>query len=150
MSASEPPASRLTTVVLAEDDDAFRAFLASRLREAGLRVQECRHGTELVQRMEDAFGQAGSQDVDLIISDIRMPGFTGMEVLAGMNVFSRERRCPIVLITAFGDPETHKEAKRLGAAAVIDKPFEVDELLAEVQRILDRTARWNQLWSQSR
>jgi DNA-binding response OmpR family regulator len=42
----------------------------------------------------------------------------------------------VILITAFGDEQTHAEAKRLGAAATIDKPFEIPDLLSKAQEIL--------------
>ena len=67
---------------------------------------------------------------DLIISDIRMPGITGMTILDGVQLF--EGFPPMILITAFGDEETHAEAKRLGVAAIFDKPFDLDELLRKV------------------
>jgi FixJ family two-component response regulator len=72
-----------------------------------------------------------------VLSDIRMPGFSALEVMIGLRraLF----RTPIVLITAFGDPKTHERAKRLGAALVIDKPFDVDELRASVTTLVQRT-----------
>ena len=73
-------------------------------------------------------------DIDLVISDIRMPWVTGMEVLRGM------RQClgypPVILITAFGDDQTHAEARQLGAAAVFDKPFDIEELLEKVRELV--------------
>jgi DNA-binding NtrC family response regulator len=67
---------------------------------------------------------------DLIVSDIRMPGLSGMELLhAGREA---EAFPPTILITSFGDRETHREARRLGARALIDKPFELDTLIEEV------------------
>lgn len=68
---------------------------------------------------------------DLIISDIRMPGFTGLEVLEGLRDECAPRigETPITLLTAFGDLEVHADAERLGAV-VFDKPFDLDEFQA--------------------
>jgi FixJ family two-component response regulator len=63
-----------------------------------------------------------------------MPGLTGLEVLAGLR--KRDQSTPVILITAFGDEQTHAEAKRLGATAVIDKPFDTADLLTAVRRAL--------------
>jgi DNA-binding response OmpR family regulator len=73
-------------------------------------------------------------DFDLIISDIRMPGVNGLSVLEGLREFKGVP--PIILITAFGDEQTHADAERLGAAAVINKPFEITELLSTAREIL--------------
>jgi DNA-binding response OmpR family regulator len=63
-----------------------------------------------------------------------MPGVTGMEVLQGKP--ERTDFPPMILITAFGDDETHAQAAECGVAAMFDKPFDVDELLETVNAIL--------------
>ena len=63
-----------------------------------------------------------------------MPGFTGLEILKVM--YQYENCPPTILITAFGDEEIHAEAIRLGAAAMFDKPFEIDDLLANIHEIV--------------
>lgn len=63
-----------------------------------------------------------------------MPGCGGLEVLARMRRV--EWSTPVILITAFGDAETHTEACRLGAARVLDKPFDVDELCLAARAIV--------------
>jgi DNA-binding NtrC family response regulator len=68
-----------------------------------------------------------------IVSDVRMPGATGLVVLEGVQLF--DELPPMILITAFGDKETHAEAHRLGAAATLDKPFAASELLAKVREV---------------
>jgi DNA-binding NtrC family response regulator len=64
--------------------------------------------------------------LDLIITDVRMHGVTGLEILAGLR--ENDWSTPVILMTAFGDAELHAEAMRLGALAVLDKPFELDAL----------------------
>lgn len=126
-------------VLLAEDDAELRSLVASSLREDGFEVVEVSDGNALVDRLADAMAADGSLDgFDLVLSDIRMPGFSALEVMTGMRRMLF--RTPIVLITAFGDPKTHERAKRLGAALVIDKPFDVDELRGAIAELLQK--RW--------
>lgn len=114
-------------VLIAEDDEHLRRLLASTLRRDGFEVIEAWDGAELLGWIGSLLlhPQDGRQ-VDLIISDVRMPLVTGLDVLA------RLRRVdwvtPVILITAFGDETVHAEAKRLGAVAVFDKPFDLNDV----------------------
>jgi CheY-like chemotaxis protein/anti-sigma regulatory factor (Ser/Thr protein kinase) len=121
-------------ILLAEDDDAFREILAMSLRDRGHTVVECRTGIDIVRCISEFTETQRAIDFDLVISDIRMPGVTGLEALEGMR--DLDGWPPVILITAFGDRETHEEARRLGAAAMIDKPFEIADLLAAVNALL--------------
>ena len=126
-------------LLLAEDDSELRALLATSLREDGFDVVEVGDGNALVDRLAEAMAADGSLDgFDIVVSDIRMPGFSALEVMIGMRRMLF--RTPVVLITAFGDPKTHERAKRLGASLVIDKPFDVDELRSAVSELLRQ--RW--------
>ena len=121
-------------VLIAEDDEAFRNVVAQSFRKHGFAVTECRHGVDLIGQLGCLEEPTQPNDFDLIISDIRMPGVTGLSVLEGLREFPNVP--PTILITAFGDEETHAEAKRLGAAAMIDKPFEIGDLLSRAREIL--------------
>ena len=61
-----------------------------------------------------------------MITDINMPTLTGLDVLTELRW--DDWSVPVILITAFGDEQTHGEGARLGAAMVFNKPFELDEL----------------------
>ena len=120
-------------VLVAEDDRAMRDLITSLLRDAGYDVVEACDGAQLLDRIGDLAGRLhGRHAIELIISDIRMPGLTGLDVLAALRV--AYWRTPVILITAFGDEESHAEANQLGALAVLDKPFALEELLALVRR----------------
>jgi len=123
-------------VLLAEDDKEMRALLAHSLLRAGFEVVDCPDGWDLIEHIEHQllFGDR-SENIDIIVSDIRMPGPSGIEVLRGLGGI--EGFPPMVLITAFGDDKTHSLALKLGAAAIFDKPFDVDELLVKVRKILN-------------
>ncbi len=114
-------------VVLAEDDTEFRTFLAEALRAHGYDVVEIADGSELLEFVADRLRANGSIDgVDVVVSDIRMPGFSGMDILVGLRRVLG--KTPIILITAFGDEATHQLAHAFGAVAVLNKPFDVEHL----------------------
>jgi len=122
-----------TRVLLAEDHVEMRRLVAWTLRQNGYEVEECQDGWQLLEHLQFLATDAPPR-FSLIISDIRMPGPTGIQILESLH------RCehfpPLILITAFGDPETHRKARRLGAAAMFDKPFDLQDLVAAVRRIL--------------
>jgi len=120
-------------VLLADDDTDMRHMIARSLRRAGYSVVEVEDGTQLLEHLGDDLLESRYQEPDLIVSDIRMPGVTGLEMLG--NLRRSDWAMPVVLITAFGDDQTHEESKRLGAT-LVDKPFELDELLHAVRAIL--------------
>lgn len=126
------PPLRPTRVLLAEDDRELRKILALALRREGYEVAEARDGNHLRSYLGALlYNKHHADPVDLIITDVRMPGPSGVEMLEWLRevVWS----IPVIVVTAFGDPVLHAEARRLGALAVLDKPFDVNELLALVR-----------------
>ncbi len=129
---SHPP-----RVLLAEDNLEMRRFLADCLRKDGYDVIETQTGMELLDALStQLFHPASRPSIELVISDLRMPGLTGLEVLAGLR--DSDWATPFILITAFGSDEVHREALREGAAAVFDKPFDVDDLRTAVVNLIGR------------
>ena len=108
-------------------------YLSMSLRKNGYEVTEFSDGRGMLDYYFSTDPAQKKAALDLIISDIRMPFLTGMEILEGLH--NCEGFPPLILITAFGDEETHKQAYLLGAAAVFDKPFDIEELIAKVQEI---------------
>ena len=125
---------RAPRILLAEDDLQMRRLLAISLRMDGYQVTEAASGMDVLIRIGPSLYSGMEFEFDLIISDIRMPVVDGLEILAGL------RRCegapPVILITAFGDPQTHADAERFGAVELLDKPFEMNELCAVLRRVL--------------
>jgi CheY-like chemotaxis protein len=123
-----PSRARRPVVLVAEDDDQLRRLIVRKLRRRGCEILAARNGVELAEllvvRAIEALGRHAP--IGLVISDIRMPGRTGLEILD--MVRGSELLVPVILITGFGDPATHAEAKRLGAMAVFDKPVDLDDL----------------------
>ncbi len=116
----------------------MRAVVAMRLRQQGYSVTECCNGAELLSELGDYLGnvpvEARTRRFDLIISDIRMPGVFGTSVIEGGVEYRNFP--PTILITAFGDEETHEKARQIGVAAVLDKPFDMNDLLGKVRDTL--------------
>jgi DNA-binding response OmpR family regulator len=121
-------------ILIAEDDEEMRTLLALYLEKAGYDVLSCSNGTDLVRYVSTLFSPFRHEEISLVVSDIRMPGFSGLEVLREMQGFMGFP--PMILITAFGDETIHAEAERYGAKAIFDKPFDIEELLARVQEIV--------------
>ncbi len=125
-------------ILLAEDDPAFRRLLASILEEEGYEVVEAADGVELLARIESTLTVRRTRaDGFLIVADVRMPGLGGLDVLAILRCANSAT--PVILITAFGDDATHAEGRELGALAVFDKPFSVEQLRSAV---LDAMPPW--------
>jgi CheY-like chemotaxis protein len=121
-------------VLLADDDPDMRQMIARRLRRAGYRVKEVADGGQLLKHLGNEKLRRLYEEPDLVISDIRMPGLSGLEVLGILR--QADWAMPVILITAFGDRQTHDDARRLGAATLLDKPFELDDLMYAVRSIL--------------
>lgn len=126
-------------VLLAEDDGELRRFLAEVLRKRGYQVTEADSGDGLLDRLWER-SREWEPEFDLIVSDVRMPGFTGIEILDGLRDEYEPSigGTPVIFITAFGDEEVHQEADRLGAV-IFDKPFDVDELCDQAAELLRRS-----------
>ena len=113
------------TVLLADDEEGVRFTLAEVLSEADVDVIEAADGRAALEVIEQ-------REVDLVISDVKMPGLDGMELLRRIRELRPELK--VVLITAHGSESLAVEAMKLGAYDYFAKPFEVDEVLAVVRR----------------
>ncbi len=117
------------SILLVEDDTSSRELAVYNLAHAGYAVIPARDGQQGLEALESA-------EVDLIITDVKMPGITGIELL---RVVSRTRPgLPVIVVTAYADVELAVEAMKLGAADFLGKPFSRDHLLVVVERALAR------------
>ncbi|MCC7537411.1 MAG: response regulator [Deltaproteobacteria bacterium] len=118
---------RRARVLLAEDDHEFRRLVAGMLRRNGYVVDEAATGLDMLSRLADV--AVRRRKFDLIVSDVRMPGMSGLQVIEGMQLSSGLRRLgtPVIFMTAFGDRDLRDQASRLGAT-ILDKPFDLDDL----------------------
>jgi len=137
--------TRMPRILVAEDDMEMRRLLVWQLRNAGFDTVECADGLQLLDCLGNPVREGEPDDYDLILSDIRMPGLTGLEVLEGIH--ETEWFVPMILITAFGNDEVHQQAADLGAAGIFDKPFEFSDLLARIREILVLNPSRGDNWS---
>jgi DNA-binding NtrC family response regulator len=102
-----------------DDENLIRWALRERLEAVGYAVIEAENGRQAI----DSF----SEGVDLVLLDLRLPD------LDGLSVLEKIQRCkpgaPVILMTAFGTPETVRKALANGARRVVDKPFDYDGML---------------------
>ena len=120
-------------ILLAEDDLEMRRMLSWYLQKKGCDVIASKNGNDLIKHLGYLGPLENFHGFDLIISDIRMPGVTGLQVLEAAKEF--DDFPPMILITAFPDKETLDLSKRLGAAAILTKPFDMDDLLTIISQL---------------
>jgi DNA-binding NtrC family response regulator len=122
--AAHAPTGARTPILVAEDDLEMRRLIAATLRDEHYEVLEAADGIALLDLIEAAARTGMAYAA--IVSDVRMPLLSGMDALAVLQATSAD--VPVILITAFGDGDTHEEAHELGAFAILDKPFDMSAL----------------------
>lgn len=129
------PARGGETILLVEDDPDMREMLAVVLRADGYTVMEAEDGDDALEWL--GLGTLVGEPrfyPSLLVSDVRLPYLSGLDILEGLSLALR--RVPVVLITGFGDAETHARAAQLGATCVLDKPFHLDDFRLAVRAAL--------------
>ncbi len=123
-------------MLVAEDDGEMRSVVVVALRGDGYEVVEVADGGRmLVDVAARLKAEPGADSLDLIVSDIRMPVCTGLQILSALR--EAHWQMPVILMTAFGDEATRRHAESL-AAVLFDKPFDVDDLRTAVANLLPR------------
>ncbi|NMO22526.1 sigma-54-dependent Fis family transcriptional regulator [Pyxidicoccus fallax] len=117
-------------VLLVDDDLAVAKVLGALLAQAGLTVHAARDGKE-------ALAVLARRPVDVVVSDVRMPGMDGMQLLA--EVAKGWPDVPVILLTAHGTVPLAVEAMKAGAADFVLKPFDREEILFTIRKALLRT-----------
>jgi len=108
-------------ILIADDDREMRRVLRDMLRPTGAEISEAASGQDLLGCLSN-----GGQ-FDLVITDLRMPAPTGLQVMLMTRTAGNE--IPFILITAFGDEEVRLELSRVPNAFMLDKPFAPPALL---------------------
>jgi two-component system response regulator (stage 0 sporulation protein F) len=120
-------------VLVAEDDCEMRRLVVEALAKDGHVVLEATDGAGLLDALAEALGHdPGDARVDVVVSDLRMPGFTGLEVVECLSL--ADQRLPFILMTAFGDDDVRRRASAAGAL-LLDKPLSLGELRGAVLRL---------------
>src|SRR5258705_2157292 len=116
-------------LLLVEDDNAMREMLESLFRQEGYVVSEASSAIAAMALVRET-------DFDVVLSDIKMPGKSGLELVGELRELRPDT--PVVLMTAFGSIDTAVDAMRAGAFGYTTKPFQPEEVIRTVKRALDR------------
>ncbi len=129
----------MTVLVLVVDDEPdvellFRQQFRRELRAGRFNMEFARSGPAALQLLSDA----GEAKIILLLSDINMPEMSGLELLPKAKALRPD--VPIIMITAYGDPETQRKALENGAEALLAKPVDFAVLRAEIDSRVERAA----------
>lgn len=125
-----PPPGDRGCILLAEDEPHIRRILKTVLEEAGFTVDAVGEGTEARERM------IGSQSYVLVLTDIMMPGCSGLDLLAALRTLPHRRAIPVIVLTAKGQDTDREAAFSLGANDFLTKPFSPKKLLSRIEQLL--------------
>jgi two-component system, cell cycle response regulator len=117
------------TILIVDDDYMNRDLLQAHMEVAGFQVLQANNGKK-------ALALAASQQPDLILMDVRMPGMTGIETCEQLKTQPDTAHIPVILITAYNDNETMRQAQAARADDVLLKPFDVHSMFAKITVLL--------------
>ena len=117
-------------ILVVDDERSMREMLDIFLGREGYQVTECASGTEALRIMDQ------KEPFDLVISDINMPGLSGFDLLR--EIKDKFPDLPVLMITAYGSPDSAVEAMKLGAVDYITKPFRIEEIKARISASVER------------
>jgi len=118
----------MSTILIVDDDDAIRGMLYDLLSEK----YEC----NTASMAEEALQYLEVERYDAILTDIAMPGLTGVELLR--RIQETDSKTPVILISGRGSEEDEQDLIELGAFAYLTKPFNLDEIEEVVQRAVEQ------------
>ena len=116
-------------ILIVEDDEEMRSLLKDFFEEDGFETDSASNGSE-------AFRKIAKEPFDLIITDIRMPGLTGLDILPGIRKLQPE--APIIVITAFGSEEVQQKAFERGATSYLEKPIHFHNLRTLIHEMFSK------------
>ena len=126
-------------VIVVDDEEGIRRAVGQLLFERGYQVTACADGPTALQVSRSKTDHEGAPKLpDCIVSDIRMPGMDGLELLQRIRAEDRLREIPVVLLTAKGMTQDRIAGYNAGADAYLPKPFDPDELVAIVDGVIER------------
>ncbi|GKS57180.1 acetoacetate metabolism regulatory protein AtoC [Nitrospira sp.] len=116
-------------ILVVDDEPSLRDVLSIMLKKAG-------YATNTASDGEEAVTQIGKEIYDLVITDLKMPGMGGMDVLKAVKSSSPDT--VVLVVTAFGSAESAVEAMKLGAYDYLTKPFQIDEVQLTIRNALEK------------
>ncbi|MFZ0633638.1 MAG: response regulator [Acidobacteriaceae bacterium] len=116
-------------VLTVDDSASVRQMVSFTLRNAGYGVTEASDG-------RDGSARAQGQRFDLIITDLNMPNMDGIEMIAAIRKLPGYGFTPILMLTTESQPEKKEAGRKAGATGWIVKPFQAEQLIAVVQKLV--------------
>jgi len=117
------------TILIVDDSSSMRQVVGITLKQAGYELIEASDG-------KDALSKLGGQKIHLVISDVNMPNMDGITFVREMKKNAAYRFVPVVMLTTEGTDEKKKAGQDAGAKAWVVKPFQPQQLLAVVTKLL--------------
>ena len=118
-------------ILIVDDEAAIRSSLQESLSSEG-------YDTEIAESGEAALAKCHGAVFDLVVTDLRLPGVSGLELLQALR--NQGQSTPVIMMTAYGDVDTAVSAMRLGAYDFIPKPFKLNAIKKQVRAALRATA----------
>lgn len=115
--------------MIVDDSDVIREMATFVLEKSGYQVVAAVDG-------RDALEKLGNTRVDMLISDLHMPNMDGIALTRAVRSESESRFMPVVLLTSESQQDKIRQARAAGATGCLEKPFEPDQLLATVKRLI--------------
>ena len=115
----------MNTILVVDDEPNYLIVLSELLKEEGFEVITAQKGEDGLKIVQDT-------DLDLVITDMRMPGMDGLELLKAVKSYNKD--LPVIMITAFGEVEKAVVAMKAGAYNYLAKPFNNEELLLNIRK----------------
>jgi two-component system chemotaxis response regulator CheY len=116
-------------ILAVDDSPSIRQMVKLTLSKAGYEVTEANDGA-------DGLRKAQTSLVDMVVTDLNMPVMNGLGLIRELRKLSAYRGVPILFLTTESDPEMKKQAKAAGATGWITKPFQQDQLVAVIKKVL--------------
>ena len=120
----------MANILTVDDSTSLRRMVAFTLKNAGHMVTEARDGI-------DALEKAKLQNFNLIITDVNMPNMDGITLIRALRTMDEYKFTPILTLTTESSENKKQEGKLAGASGWIIKPFNPDQLLATIKRIIN-------------
>ncbi len=121
-------------ILIVDDEDALRFLLSSELEAEEFEVQSVGDGDEAIELIRSKSQQGDRFDV--ILLDIKMPKVGGFEVLKFVKSEAPETK--VIMVTVYHDLENAIQSMRLGASDFVSKPYDLDEILTSINRVLGK------------
>jgi DNA-binding response OmpR family regulator len=117
----------MARILIIEDDQEMRSLLEDFLKDEGYEADSAHDGLE-------ALAKLAQESFDLLITDIRMPGLNGLDILSAVKKFQFEM--PVIVITAFGGEEVFRRSIARGADGYLEKPIRFHKLRNLIQELV--------------